>query len=155
LLLRYINSVFRTITSKLVRTGSKVTSVRLQPGVPDKHIWHLSPSRKYTSSAYVVTFQGNGSKFDLRTRMRYICLLLRYINSVFRTITSKLVRTGSKVTSVRLQPGVPDKHIWRLSPSRKYTSSAYAVTFQGSVTFEPRERIWKAWAPPKCVFSCG
>jgi hypothetical protein len=39
-----------------------------------------------------------------------------------------------------LQPGVPDKHIWRLSNFGLYSAkSAW-------------ERIWKTWAPSKCHF---
>ncbi|WVZ75385.1 hypothetical protein U9M48_023441 [Paspalum notatum var. saurae] len=52
-----------------------------------------------------------------------------------------------------LQPDVLDSHIWRLSPSRQYSSkSAYENFFQGSVSFSPWERIWKSWAPNKCKF---
>jgi hypothetical protein len=54
---------------------------------------------------------------------------------------------------VELQPDVPDKHIWRLSPTGVYSAgSAYDALFQGAVLFEPFERIWKSWAPPKCCF---
>jgi hypothetical protein len=54
---------------------------------------------------------------------------------------------------VELQPDVPDKHIWRLSPTGVYSAgSAYDALFQGAVLFEPFERIWKSWAPPKCRF---
>jgi hypothetical protein len=52
-----------------------------------------------------------------------------------------------------LQPGVEDKHIWRLSPSGKYSAkSAYEHMFQGSIQFGPWERIWKTWSPGKCKF---
>ncbi|GJM97679.1 hypothetical protein PR202_ga14621 [Eleusine coracana subsp. coracana] len=53
----------------------------------------------------------------------------------------------------RLQAGMQDSHIWRLSPSEQYTaSSAYEALFQGSTSFEPFERIWRTWAPGKCKF---
>jgi hypothetical protein len=49
--------------------------------------------------------------------------------------------------------GQPDKHIWRLSANSKYSAkSAYEVLLQGSSVFEAYDRVWKAWAPPKCVF---
>jgi hypothetical protein len=54
---------------------------------------------------------------------------------------------------VELQPDVPDKHIWRLSPTGVHSDgSAYDALFQGAVLFEPFERLWKSWAPPKCRF---
>jgi hypothetical protein len=31
-------------------------------------------------------------------------------------------------------------------------SSAYKALFQGSIGFEPAERVWKSWAPRKCKF---
>jgi hypothetical protein len=55
--------------------------------------------------------------------------------------------------------------IWRFSPvlqtaifgkfcaSGNYSaSSAYKALFQGSIGFEPAERVWKSWAPRKCKF---
>jgi hypothetical protein len=54
---------------------------------------------------------------------------------------------------VELNENVPDKHIWGLSSSGQYiTKSAYVTLFQGAVSFEPYEKIWKSWAPPKCRF---
>jgi hypothetical protein len=44
-----------------------------------------------------------------------------------------------------------DQHIWRFSSSGNYSSkSAYRAFFQGSMTFEPWQHIWKSWAPGKC-----
>jgi hypothetical protein len=57
------------------------------------------------------------------------------------------------ISEVKLQVGVQDKHIWRLSKSGQYNAkSAYDTLFQGAVYFRPFERIWKSWAPPKCHF---
>ena len=57
------------------------------------------------------------------------------------------------LNAVELNEEVPDKHIWRLSALGKYTAkSAYDTLFQGAVAFEPYERVWKSWAPPKCKF---
>jgi hypothetical protein len=57
------------------------------------------------------------------------------------------------ISEVELQVGVQDKHIWKLSTSGQYTTrSAYDALFQGAISFGPYERIWKAWAPPKCRF---
>jgi hypothetical protein len=54
---------------------------------------------------------------------------------------------------VQLLSGVPDKHQWRFSASRQYSSkSAYETLFIGAVHFEPWELIWKSWAPKKCQF---
>jgi hypothetical protein len=58
-----------------------------------------------------------------------------------------------ELQSVELQPGVQDIHFWRFAENRKYsTKSAYEGLFWGSVQFEPYERIWKSWAPPKCRY---
>jgi len=52
-----------------------------------------------------------------------------------------------------LQEGIPDKHLWRLSGSGRYTAkSAYDALFEGAIRFASYERIWKSWAPPKCHF---
>jgi hypothetical protein len=55
--------------------------------------------------------------------------------------------------NIILQEGIPDRHIWRLSASGKYTAkSTYDALFEGALSFAPYERIWKSWAPPKCRF---
>ena len=52
-----------------------------------------------------------------------------------------------------LQPDVEDSHIWRFSLDGQYSAkTAYKGFFVGSTSFEPYERIWKTWAPPKCRF---
>jgi len=57
------------------------------------------------------------------------------------------------LNTVELNEETPDRHIWRLSSSGAYSAkSAYATLFQGAILFEPFERIWKSWAPPKCKF---
>jgi hypothetical protein len=57
------------------------------------------------------------------------------------------------LSEVILQQDKPDKHVWRLSVSEKYSArSAYEASFQGSISFEDFDRIWKSWAPPKCSF---
>jgi hypothetical protein len=43
---------------------------------------------------------------------------------------------------VKLQLGVPDTHIWRLSTSGQFTTkSAYAAMFQGAIAFELAESL--------------
>jgi hypothetical protein len=57
------------------------------------------------------------------------------------------------VTQVELHIDKEDKHIFRLVANGKYLAiAAYEGLFLGSVQFEPYERIWKTWAPPKCRF---
>ena len=52
----------------------------------------------------------------------------------------------------QLQPDIEDSHIWRFSSSGQYSAkSAYEGFFIGSTQFGPYERIWKTWAPPKCL----
>jgi hypothetical protein len=57
------------------------------------------------------------------------------------------------LSEVTLQQDQPDKHVWSLSMSGKFsTKSAYEASFQGSISFEAYDCIWKSWAPPKCAF---
>jgi len=57
------------------------------------------------------------------------------------------------LNGVELNEEIPDKHIWRLSTSGKYTAkSAYDTLFQGAIFFEPYERIWKSLAPQMQIF---
>jgi hypothetical protein len=52
-----------------------------------------------------------------------------------------------------LMPGVPGQHSWTLKASGVYSSkSAYNAFFMGAVLFEPADRIWHSWAPPRCKF---
>jgi hypothetical protein len=54
---------------------------------------------------------------------------------------------------MEIQPGIMDRHIWKFCASGDYSaSSTYRVLFQGSIWFEPAERVWKSWAPQKCKF---
>jgi hypothetical protein len=53
-----------------------------------------------------------------------------------------------------LSPQIPDHHFWSLISSGVYSSkSAYQAFFMGSVQFEPANRIWRSWVPPRCKFS--
>jgi hypothetical protein len=52
--------------------------------------------------------------------------------------------------NIQLQHGIPDAFRWLPGASGEY--SAYQRFLAGSVYFEPGERIWKSWAPPKCKF---
>jgi hypothetical protein len=55
--------------------------------------------------------------------------------------------------NIQLQPGVPDAFRWLPGASGEYyVKTAYQRFLAGSVEFEPGERIWKSWAPPKCKF---
>ncbi|GJN32009.1 hypothetical protein PR202_gb20476 [Eleusine coracana subsp. coracana] len=57
------------------------------------------------------------------------------------------------IQDIVLQPEIEDTHIWRLSPSGKYSAkSAYMSLFGGATLFGPWERIWHSWAPLKCHF---
>lgn len=50
------------------------------------------------------------------------------------------------LSDMHIQHDMQDTHIWRLSPSGQYTAkSAYDALFQGSISFEPWERIWRSW----------
>jgi hypothetical protein len=59
------------------------------------------------------------------------------------------------LASVTLQQDQSDRHVCRLSVSRKYSAkSAYGVAFQGSISFDSYDHIfdsydhiWKPWAP--------
>jgi hypothetical protein len=54
---------------------------------------------------------------------------------------------------IQLQPGLPDHHCWTLSSSGINSSkSPYDRFFLRAVQFEPAERIWRTWAPPRCRF---
>jgi len=67
--------------------------------------------------------------------------------------TNGVLELWDIISVVVLQEGVPDRHIWRLSTTGQYTAkSAYDALFQGAIRFEPYERIWRSWTPPKCRF---
>jgi hypothetical protein len=52
----------------------------------------------------------------------------------------------------QIHPGIPDQHCWTPTASGYYSKSAYDRFFGAAVLFEPAERIWRSWAPPKCKF---
>jgi hypothetical protein len=57
---------------------------------------------------------------------------------------------------VQLVVGTPDQHRWSPSSSGLYSSkSAYDHFFIKAVGFESAGRIWKSWAPPRCMFLFG
>ncbi|GJN24972.1 hypothetical protein PR202_gb12751 [Eleusine coracana subsp. coracana] len=57
------------------------------------------------------------------------------------------------IAEFTLQPGTLDSHHWKLVSIGRYSAkSTYEALFQGSVLFEPCDRIWKTWSPPKCKF---
>jgi hypothetical protein len=69
------------------------------------------------------------------------------------SVVSDLLNLADLLSEVTLQQDQPDRYVWRLSMSRKYsTKSAYEAFFQGSISFEAYDRIWKSWSPPKCAF---
>jgi hypothetical protein len=52
-----------------------------------------------------------------------------------------------------LQPEVENTYIWKFSTSGNFTTKfAYEAFFIGSIHFNSWERIWKTWAPGKCIF---
>jgi hypothetical protein len=80
-----------------------------------------------------------------------------WINDIPRSLSvgalADFLRLWDLVAQVVLYPDKEDKHIFRLAVNGKYsTKAAYKGVFLGSVEFEPFERIWKTWAPPKCRF---
>jgi hypothetical protein len=57
------------------------------------------------------------------------------------------------LSNFELQPEVSDIHFWRFTANGQYSAKvAHEGLFLGSIRFEPFERIWKTWAPPKCHF---
>jgi hypothetical protein len=91
---------------------------------------------------------------------RTVCEALadfRWVYDVHGTVTVQVILEFMSLCEfleeVPLQPGVLDKHIWRLSNSGFYSAkSAYTALFQGSILFGSWECIWKTWAPNKCRF---
>jgi len=52
----------------------------------------------------------------------------------------------------QVEPDVQDQYRWKFSQSGTYNSkSAYAASFEGSVSFFP-SRIWRSWAQLRCKF---
>jgi hypothetical protein len=57
------------------------------------------------------------------------------------------------VDGVVLQPGVLDRHVWKLSSNGTYScKSAYQAMFIGTIQFAPWRKIWRSWAPANCKF---
>lgn len=57
------------------------------------------------------------------------------------------------IQGVQLQRGVSDVHRWLPCVSGLYSSkTAYNRFLVGTTPFEPADRIWKSWAPPRCKF---
>lgn len=57
------------------------------------------------------------------------------------------------LAGVILSTTVPDQFKWTPSASGSYSSkSAYDHLFEGSIKFEPANRIWRSCAPPRCKF---
>jgi hypothetical protein len=51
---------------------------------------------------------------------------------------------------VELQQLMEDKHIFRFTNNDNYSTKQLMRVFTGSTHFEPCEKIWQSWAPPKC-----
>jgi hypothetical protein len=68
-------------------------------------------------------------------------------------VITKFLQLWDMLLIVELQQGVNDNHFWRLAADKKYSVKvAYESFFVGSINFEPYQRIWKSWTPPKCRF---
>jgi hypothetical protein len=82
---------------------------------------------------------------------------MAWIRDLRGTITwavlSDFLTLSEVIADFSLSDGVPDKHIWRFSPTGQYSSkSAYDMLFLGSTSFGAFERVWESWAPSKCSF---
>jgi hypothetical protein len=67
-------------------------------------------------------------------------------------IITEYIQLWDLVHGFQLQPEVHDSHYWRLSSSGQYSAkSGYESLFMGATLFKPCNRIWKTWAPPKCM----
>jgi len=75
-------------------------------------------------------------------------VLIRWINDLHGVVTwpviQEFLHVWGMLSDFSLQPGIPDKHLWKLSSSGLYSAkSANEALFQGAVHFGPWERIWK------------
>jgi hypothetical protein len=82
---------------------------------------------------------------------------MAWIRDLKGTITwvvlSDFLTLSEVIADFSLSVGVPDKHIWKFSPTGQYSSkSAYDMLFIGSTSFGAFERVWESWAPSKCSF---
>jgi hypothetical protein len=58
-----------------------------------------------------------------------------------------------RLETVVLQPGVPDRFVWRWSPDAVYSSSsAYKAFFHGLTLLPGARQLWRASVPPKVKF---
>jgi hypothetical protein len=68
-------------------------------------------------------------------------------------VITEFLHLWDLILKFELRQGVNDIHFWRLAADKKYSAKvAYESFFLGSISFEPYQRIWKSWAPPKCRF---
>jgi hypothetical protein len=68
-------------------------------------------------------------------------------------VISEFLHLWDILLNFELQQGVNDNHFWRVTANRKYSAKVACESFfLGSISFEPFQRIWKTWAPPKCHF---
>jgi hypothetical protein len=66
-------------------------------------------------------------------------------------IIADYIQLWDLLDEVQLQQEVDDTHKWRFDTSGQYSAkSAYGNLFLGATLFQPYERIWKSWVPPKC-----
>jgi hypothetical protein len=66
-------------------------------------------------------------------------------------IITDYIQLWDLLDEVQLQQEVGDTHKWRFDTSGQHSAkSAYGNLFLGATLFQPYERIWKTWAPPKC-----
>jgi hypothetical protein len=57
------------------------------------------------------------------------------------------------LSGLELHPLIEDKHIFIIAPDGKYSAkAAYKGLFLGSCAFGHYKRVWKTWAPSKCLF---
>jgi hypothetical protein len=82
---------------------------------------------------------------------------MAWIRDLRGTITwdvlSDFLTLNELIADYSINVGVPDKHIWKFSPTGQYSSkSAYDMLFLGSTSLGAYERIWESWAPSKCSF---
>jgi hypothetical protein len=101
-------------------------------------------------------YQSQEAKRAQKTRtVREALLNNRWVNGLSGSLTTIVIQEFFILdfTQVQLQPGIAYQHRWLPSTTGDYSAkSAYDRFHAGSVLFEPTERIWKSWAPPKCMF---
>jgi hypothetical protein len=83
--------------------------------------------------------------------------MARWVNDISGSLPEQVLieylRVWDLIQGVHLHPGAPDRHRWLPTSSGEYSAkSAYKRFLAGSTLFEPAERIWKRWSPPRCKF---